>query len=453
MAKPPAQTEAHLQNAFRAEELYGLKLSFRVRLVALSVIAVWLVLENPGIQVTYFLASLALFAGLGLAPLLARQNGIAADWVSYVFPALDMALLAFVIAYPNPFEARNYPLPLALRQDNEVYFFVLLTSVLFTHAPRVVLWSGISASVAWGAATVWIATRPGSWGAFTIPGFDSMTIEEQIFASLDPYFVSYTSLAKQIIIFLLVSGGLAVSVWRSRRLVAAQARTERERASLARYFSPNIVNELAGIEEPLREERVQDIAIMFVDIVGFTRMSEALNPKDVISLLRNFDRRLSHEVFAHRGTLEKFMGDGLMVTFGTPHPGEDDASRAAACAKSIVANIEQWNHERTAAGHSPIRVSVGAHFGPAVLGDVGDENRLEFAVLGDSVNVAARLETITRALGVNAVISEALAVRAKTESGKAALEGWQPAPPQALEGRQGRVPVRTLGQASAPILV
>ena len=111
-------------------------------------------------------------------------------------------------------------------------------------------------------------------------------------------------------------------------------------------------------------------------------------------------------MFRHNGTLDKFMGDGLMATFGTPVAGPEDAANALTCACAMADAVREWNEERALGGEPEVRSSFGLHFGPAVLGDVGDENRMEFAVIGNTVNVASRVEALTRNLGVQIAMTE-----------------------------------------------
>jgi adenylate cyclase len=125
---------------------------------------------------------------------------------------------------------------------------------------------------------------------------------------------------------------------------------------------------------------------------------------------------MEQEVFRHSGTLDKYLGDGLMATFGTPFAGELDASNALRCAQAMTAAADRWSGERKAAGEAPIRVSFGLHYGPVVLGDIG-LTCLEFTVIGSTVNVASRLETLTRALDCALVASDDLVKRAKAELG------------------------------------
>jgi len=192
----------------------------------------------------------------------------------------------------------------------------------------------------------------------------------------------------------------------------------RERTNLARYFPPNIVDQLAHTDQPLAAVREQDVAVMFVDIVGFTKFAEAHSPGETVGTLREFHARMERAVFDHHGTLDKFLGDGLMATFGTPQAGDRDAGNALACAKAMLAAVDRWNAERRAVGAEEIRVSVGVHYGTVVLGDIGSERRLEFAVLGDTVNVASRLEGLTRTLDARMAVSGQLLDAARAEAGQ-----------------------------------
>jgi adenylate cyclase len=170
----------------------------------------------------------------------------------------------------------------------------------------------------------------------------------------------------------------------------------------------------------------------------------------VIALLRGFHARLEAAVFEHDGTLDKYLGDGAMATFGTPETGPDDAGNALAAARAMLRSIDAWNRERAARGDPPIRLSIGIHYGEVVLGDVGSARRLEYAVIGDVVNVASRLEELTRALDTSLVVSDALisAVRAEGDR-RAALAGLERTAPHALRGRTAAVALWVLRAPAA----
>jgi adenylate cyclase len=166
----------------------------------------------------------------------------------------------------------------------------------------------------------------------------------------------------------------------------------------------------------------------------------------VVALLRDFHQRMERAVFDHHGTLDKFLGDGLMATFGNPDPSPHDAGNALRCGRAMLLAMDLWNLEREEAGAEPIKVSIGIHYGTVVLGDIGSERRLEYAVLGDSVNVASRLEELTRSLGVRMAISDHLATAIRDDADAEAgnlLSEYNNAGPQSVRGRDEPIIVWT----------
>ena len=257
----------------------------------------------------------------------------------------------------------------------------------------------------WVLGVTWIVSRPET----LVWVIDDSSPERYMAVALAPTFVDLGVRLQEVVVFLIVAGLLAVIVTRSRRLVLRQAASERERGNLARHFPPTMVDRLAQMDAPLAQVREQEVAVLFADVVGFTAWSEKRAPGEVIGFLREVHARLERAVFEHQGTLDKFIGDGIMATFGTPETGPHDAANALRSARAILGAFEHWNAARAAQGEAPVRISVGLHYGPVVTGDIGSERRLEFAVLGDSVNLASRLERLTRELGCRAVISDARA--------------------------------------------
>ncbi|MEO1613409.1 MAG: adenylate/guanylate cyclase domain-containing protein, partial [Pseudomonadota bacterium] len=203
-------------------------------------------------------------------------------------------------------------------------------------------------------------------------------------------------------------------------------------------------------DEPLKTVKTQDIAVLFVDIVGFTRYAADRPSEEVIRTLRDFHARMESEVFAHGGTLDKYLGDGLMATFGTPFAGERDATNAFECAKAMKDAMAIWNRERKAAGEPTLQASFGLHYGPAVLGDIG-ANRLEFAVIGSTVNVASRVEALTRALHVEIAATAALKEQVERESanGAAPTDCLSKRPGQTIRGLDKTIDLWTLGEAAS----
>jgi adenylate cyclase len=146
---------------------------------------------------------------------------------------------------------------------------------------------------------------------------------------------------------------------------------------------------------------------LFADIRGFTTMSERENPERVVRLLNLYFTAMSEIIFAHGGTLDKYIGDGLMAIFGAPTATPDDALNAAKAAIAMQRRLGTLNGELVADGLSPITVGMGMHTGEAVIGYIGSEKRSEYTAIGDTVNLAARLESNAR--GGQILLSDAAA--------------------------------------------
>ncbi|HEY7748902.1 MAG TPA: adenylate/guanylate cyclase domain-containing protein [Aestuariivirgaceae bacterium] len=225
----------------------------------------------------------------------------------------------------------------------------------------------------------------------------------------------------------------------TERLEIQQRLTEIEtkRANLARYFSPNIVNELMQSGGRLDFARTQIVTVLFVDIVGFTRVSSTLTSTSTMALLREYLAIFEEAVFTHGGTLDKFLGDGLMATFGTPMTGLEDATNAVRCARMMGAKIVSWNAKRIAAGLEPLRVGIGLHHGEVVLGDIGGEQRVEFAVIGNTVNIANRIEAMTRQLNIAILASQDVMDAVRRENNSEVLDGFVDFGQHRLRGHAG----------------
>jgi adenylate cyclase len=408
---------ARLEAAFGREEYLGLRIAARVRAAGLAVIAVWISIENPFPDVLYFYVFVLLFGALGFAPLWLHAAGRYRRWMRYLFPLLDVSLFTYAVFSPNPMEPDLLPPQHMLRVGNEQYLFLFVAATVFTYSPAAVMWTGACAALVWSVATLRLALLPDSVGLISSATWQAMTDAEKVRLLVDPHRIYVGIWGREVVLLLLTAAALAVFVRRARRLVAQQAEAERQRANLSRYFSPNLVDQLAQADQALGPTRQQDVAVLFADIVGFTGLAEALPPTAVIDLLREYHGRMERLVFAHSGTVDKYIGDGLMATFGTPFTGPADAGNALRCAQAMMAAANRWNGERGAAGEAPIRVSFGLHYGSVVLGDIG-LTCLEFAVIGSTVNAASRLETLTRALNCALVASDDLVTRAKVELGK-----------------------------------
>lgn len=439
MLKAIRQPSPELASAFAAEERNGLLMLLRVRSIALLLIAIYLAIQFRSIPVLWAEAEMLVFLALGLAQYRLALSPRAARWHKYLFTALDGMFLSFVLLFPNPLIPEIWPAPVFLRAESVMWFVILISLAALSYTPWLVIWSAIVASGSYFIGVLWILNQPGSFFNTAATNLTStLTIAERIDIVFDPFFVDIQTRIQSTVVLLIVAGILAVSVFRSRRLVAKQAAAARERANLARYFSPNMVDELSQTDQPLGAGRTQKAAVLFADIVGFTAMCQDLAPPQILQLLREYHGRMQQAVFAHQGTLDKYIGDAAMATFGTPATGPDDATRALKCAHAMVAAVAEWNEDRVAKGEPPVDIAIGIHYGPVVLGDIGGAGRLEFAVLGDTVNVASRLEAMTREVGARILTSGDLVAEVEMENGGELPDfaGLVEGPSHAVRGRE-----------------
>ena len=170
---------------------------------------------------------------------------------------------------------------------------------------------------------------------------------------------------------------------------------------------------LADRDESLGAVRRQTVAVLFADIVGFTRMSEAMPPEAVVALLRQLHDRMTAQIFACNGSIEKYAGDEIFAVFGIPEAGPNDAADALNCAVRMLDALAEWNRERETAGDPPLALGIGINYGPAVFGDIGSEQSLAFSVIGDTVNIASPLQGLTRTLQTPLVVADAVVAAAK----------------------------------------
>jgi adenylate cyclase len=441
---------AHLKAAFANEERNALRLLMMVRAGVTAAIIVFLLIQFPNGSGYYWSGLTVVFGLLGIATYAVSRSRVYRPWLLYLFVALDLAVVTFIILYPNPFLSEWFPIQQQLKYPNFDYLYLVAALTALTYSPGLAAWAGISAVLSWGFAATLVLLRPETISELTLPALSSMTIAQRVELWSRTAFVDISALIQQGLIMLCIAGVLAAAVWRSRRLVGRQMRAERARANLSRYFSPGMIEELAGQDEPLGAVREQPVAVLFADIVGFTTLSENEPPERTIALLRGFHARMAREVFNHGGTVDKYIGDAIMATFGTPHTGNRDATNALGCARGMLDSVEAWNRERGARGETAIEVGIGLHFGPAVMGDIGDERRLEYAVIGDTVNVASRLEALTREVDAPLVVSDDTVAAVRRETGESgALAGLRKGETAAVRGRTGAVSVWTLGPEAA----
>ncbi len=221
----------------------------------------------------------------------------------------------------------------------------------------------------------------------------------------------------------------------ARRTVVEGVRLEVTNAHLGRYFSPGVVSRISSEADTLLGigGRTQEVAVMFCDIRDFTTITENLPPSEVVRFLSQYHTRMVEVIFAFGCTIDKFIGDTIMVTFGTPDPGDDDAERSVREGLAMNTALAELNADRGRRSLAKIRHGIGIHFGPVIAGNIGTEDRLEYTVIGDTVNVASRIQDACKSVGEAFLISDAVRTRLPPDIQVQSL------PDQRVKGRQAPV--------------
>ncbi|PJZ44078.1 adenylate/guanylate cyclase domain-containing protein [Leptospira brenneri] len=237
-------------------------------------------------------------------------------------------------------------------------------------------------------------------------------------------------------VYLVLVFAISYAIFRSLRMLLKFAAAESQKTTLSRYFSPDLVSEIVSEPEVIAKGKRQKVTILFSDIRGFTQYSEPMDPEALSIFLTEFRRRMVRAIFKHNGSLDKFIGDAVMATFGTPTPSDftgKDSLNAVLAAKSMLDELAQWNQERMKRGESEIKIGIGIHTGDVFCGSIGSEERMEYTVIGDTVNTASRIESACKDLGVSFLISEAVWMETGSPS------GWDKKESVSLTGREQKI--------------
>ena len=204
------------------------------------------------------------------------------------------------------------------------------------------------------------------------------------------------------------------------------------KAQFERLLSPSVVQQLVSGKLRIEKSgRLRHVTIMFADIRGFTSMSQKASPPAVVNMLNQYFERVVDIVFKHGGTVDKYMGDEVMVLFGAPIPMEKQEDAALACALEIQKMLKAWNKQRVEDGHIAIPVGIGINSGEVVVGSIGSSRTMQYTCVGNAVNIASRLTSLAKAGQV--IASKATMLKVKSMTAREAL------PPADIKGIEGKV--------------
>lgn len=307
-----------------------------------------------------------------------------------------------------------------LKSPTVLYVFIFIGLRALRFEERYVLITGVVAATGWLVLVVYAALWDPDGMPATRNYVEYMTSPKILFgAEID-----------KVVTILVVSGLLGLAIRNARRILV-RAVVEGEAAhDLKRFFSPAIAERITGAEERIEagEGRICEAAALFVDLRGFTAIARNLDPNETVRMLAEYQSLMVPLIQKHGGAIDKFLGDGIMASFGCAQPSETYARDALAAADELIAAARAWSAGRRAAGVPATRAGIGVASGPVLFGAVGDASRLEYTVIGDAVNLAAKLEKQTKREGVQA-LTDLPTFRLAQRQGYAATKPVRPAVP------------------------
>ena len=347
-------------------------------------------------------------------------------WIAPIGLAILDASLAGYVLYehllaPSP-QARH-----ELTASSLVVVFLLLNQVAMRLDTALVLVFGAAVALAWSAMLVVLAFR--HTGSQHGPLVDIIPLQDLLL----------------LLCFCLAIGAAALSARRFRHVRVHAYRLEERRANLSRFFSPTVIGDLQDATSVLDLER-REAAIMFIDLRDFTAYAENAPASEMASVLAQYRRIIAGAVLSFNGTVDKFIGDGVMVVFGQPKASPDDPERALSCALFVAQELEVWRNEAFARGQPSFHAGIGVHCGVVVGGVLESGFHDEFTVIGDVVNVAQRLEALAKILGSPLVVSENLLKRAPAQAAKIQ---WVRKRDVSLTGRSGSLDIAFIRRNSS----
>ena len=391
------------QNLLEAEQA-GLRFAIKGRTVLLVLIGAFFILSRWGIEgrALAFMAMFGLFILIGL--LHYRVIGTSWDrrWIKYLVMTIDVGVLCYLVATLPMFEGLDFPQSITFRNTNFPFFFVFLAVAAFSFSPWFVLYTGTLISAGWISAFLWTTQdMPVMYGWRDVLANYTKEDVERIFFS--PYFAAGGSRFQECVALMSVAVLVSLVMWRARHVVKRQIELDDERRVISdvfgQYVPKNVADSLIhdrGLLEPV--ERVA--TAFFLDVEGFTKLTEASGPTKTVRVLNSFFDEVTQKITEQGGVVTQFQGDAVMATFNLPAEDPDHALHALQAAIAIRELVEQQEFDGVRLG-----VRIGIATGPVLAGSVGGGGRLTYTAYGDTVNLAARLEAMNKELGTRVLIA------------------------------------------------
>ncbi|MGF1608649.1 MAG: adenylate/guanylate cyclase domain-containing protein [Kiloniellales bacterium] len=319
------------------------------------------------------------------------------SWALALSVVLDMTLLmALIWSFHLKYEQ---PASFYLKAPTMLYVFIFIALRALRFEARYVLLAGLAAAVGWGGLMAYVLLADPHDAMITRDFVTYMTSNSILLgAEFD-----------KIISIMMVTLIIAVALVRAKGLLVRAVAEQSAARDLSRFFDPQIAQRITGAEQQILagSGELRDAAIVNLDMRGFTRLAERHPPDQVIGLLAEYQSIMVPIIQSHGGSIDKFMGDGILTTFGASAPSETYAADALRAIDAVIQAAAAWQEGRSAAGDPAPAVNAAAATGRILFGAVGDETRLEYTVIGDAVNLSAKLEKANKDHSVRAICDAA----------------------------------------------
>ncbi len=279
------------------------------------------------------------------------------------------------------------PAPIYLKATTLMYVFILIALRALRFEPGLVLLAGISAAVGWLIIVAYAVLANG--GATITHSFATYAMSNEVLlgAELD-----------KVLSILMVTFILALALLRARKLLVRATTEQLAATEMSRFFAPEVAGRIRAMDAKIvpGEAEARDAAILMVDLRSFTPLAHRLDPRAVMALLSDYQSHMVTEIDRHGGSVDKFMGDGILASFGATRPSTTYAADGVRAVESVMAAASRWTAERREAGLPAPTIGAALATGQVMFGAVGDQSRLEYTVIGDPVNLVAKLEKHTK---------------------------------------------------------
>jgi class 3 adenylate cyclase len=431
-----ARSSAAVEAALAEAERKGFRLAVLGWTAAVLANALFYLPIIPGPSSVVVAGVAIVLSGIGLAPLaLVRRRGERAG--RYAFFAIGVLTVSAMLAVVPISSSGDIPQNFVFFSSRHHYYYVLIAVSVLTLAPALVLWTGLCAVLGLAVATGLIAA--GMERVVSYADLPPAPSREAYLAVVhDPGFLNISARVNEALALALTTAVAALAVQRARSVVRAHAAVEQKRGFvqqlLGRYVPAQVADEL--VDEGRLAPQLRDATILFADIEGFTRLSEALAASQVIGLLDEFFDAAAGAIEHHSGVVLNHVGDAFIAAFNAPLPDPAHAEHAVQAARALQAMVSA----RIFRGHR-LRLRIGIATGPIAAGTVGGATHQTYTVYGDTVNVAQRLERLNKEFDTDCLLSAATVTAAPS-----ACADTKPIGSTQVPGREGTLEVFALAQ-------